>query len=313
MHQLPPKPDYFRVKIWRRLQRMGAVAIKSSVYALPRTDQTAEQFQWILREIVAGGGEGSVCEAAFVDGLSDTQVEAIFRGAREADYAALVEEIDDLMRRAPAGRARESPQGADLEVATARLRRRLGEIMAIDFLAAPARRSAVLALETLEARLRPAEPTARRPRAPFTGTKRKANQMWVTRRGVHVDRIASAWLIRRFIDKKARFRFVEEGRGEYHPRTGEVRFDMFQGDYTHEGDRCTFETLLGRFGLERPGLRMIAEIVHDIDLRDGKFGRPETAGLERLINGIARRYPSDEDRIERGMAVLDDFFEAFEN
>src|SRR5438067_10094157 len=89
IHQLPPKPDYFRVKIWRRLQRIGAVAIKSSVYVLPYTDQATEDFQWLRREIVAGGGEASVCQAAFVDGLSDGQIEALFRAQRDAEYAEL--------------------------------------------------------------------------------------------------------------------------------------------------------------------------------------------------------------------------------
>ena len=312
MHQLPPKPDYFRVKIWRRLQRMGAVAIKNSVYAMPRTDEAAEQFQWILQEIVAGGGEGSVCEAAFVDGLSDAQIESLFRGAREADYAAVNEEIDELMRLAPVGRARESHRVAELEVATARLRRRLAEITAIDFLATPARLPTTAALERLETRLRPKETAGRRSSAAVAGAGRKTNLIWVTRRGVHVDRIASAWLIRRFIDKKARFRFVDEGTAESQPRDGQVRFDMFQGEYTHEGDRCTFETLLLRFRLEQPGLKAIADMVHDIDLRDGKFARAETPGLERMINGIVRGHAKDEDRIERGAAALDDLYEAFQ-
>lgn len=311
MHQLPPKPDYFRVKIWRRLQKMGAVAIKSSVYALPPTEQAREQFQWILGEIVGGGGEGSVCEAAFVDGLSDAQIESLFRGARDTDYAAITEEIDELLRRAPAGRGREFPQTAELEVAAARVRRRLGEISAIDFLAAPGRRHAAAALERLEGRLRPAARAGKRPGEPGARSRRRTNLTWVTRPGVHIDRIASAWLIRRFIDTKARFRFVEEGAG-FSPRQGEVRFDMFQGEYTHEGDRCTFETLLLRFGLDQPGLIALGEMVHDIDLHDGKFGRAEAPGLERLINGIVRRCARDEDRLERGAAVLDDFYEAFE-
>jgi hypothetical protein len=309
MHQLPPKPDYFRVKIWRRLQRMGAVAIKSSVYALPRTDQTTEQFQWILREIVAGGGEGSVCEAAFLDGLSDAQIEALFRGAREADYAAVSEEIDELLRRAPSARALEDPVRSELETAVVRLGRRLTEIAAIDFLSTPARQVAASALERLEARVRPSPD--RRPKASTAAARPGANHLWVTRRGVYIDRIASAWLIRRFIDRRARFRFVEEGPDGYLPRAGEVRFDMFAGEYTHEGDRCTFETLLARFGLDQPGLLAIGEMVHDIDLRDGRFGRPETAGLERLIDGIARRNARDEDRITRGAAVLEEFYAAF--
>src|SRR5262250_55026 len=103
IHQIPPKPDYLRVKIWRRLQRIGAVAIKNSVYVLPRSDQAAEHFHWILREIEASGGEASVCEAAFVTGLSDGRIEALFRAAREADYAAVAAEAEELLRRSPGG------------------------------------------------------------------------------------------------------------------------------------------------------------------------------------------------------------------
>ena len=129
-------------------------------------------------------------------------------------------------------------------------------------------------------------------------------QTWITRPDVHVDRIASAWLIKRFIDPKARFVFGDA-------REGAVSFDMFEGDYTHEGDRCTFETLLQRFGLEHDGaLRAIAEMVHDVDMKDGKFGRDETPGFERLIAGIVKRHARDEARIERGAELLNDLYES---
>jgi len=126
---------------------------------------------------------------------------------------------------------------------------------------------------------------------------------------VHVDRISSAWLIRRFIDPAARFRFVATQ--THAPAPGELRFDMFEAEYTHEGDRCTFETLVARFGLEDSALAAIAELVHDIDCKDGKFGRDETAGVERVIRGIVRRHATDEARLERGAAVLDDLYEAY--
>jgi hypothetical protein len=132
---------------------------------------------------------------------------------------------------------------------------------------------------------------------------------WVTRQDVHVDRIASAWLIRRFIDPNASFRFVP-AKG-YRPRSGEVRFDMFEGEFTHEGDRCTFETLLLRAGLTDPALTAIAEIVHDIDLKDGKFGRAEAGGVAALIDGLARKPIRDAERIERGSALFDDLYASF--
>lgn len=278
IHQLPPKPDYFRVKIWRRLQSLGAVPIKNSVYALPFSSQATEDFQWLRKEITAGGGEASVCRAAFVDGLTDAQIEALFRSARDADYAEIT-------------RAAEQPAPAP---DATRLERRLREIGALDHFGAGGRKTAEAAVTKLKS-----QSTTRRGSA-----KRIRGQTWVTRPDVHVDRIASAWLIKRFIDPKARFVFGE-------PREGAVSFDMFEGDYTHEGDRCTFETLLQRFGLEHDeALRAIAEMVHDVDCKDEKFRRDETPGFARMIAGIVKRNTRDAARIERGAELLNDLYES---
>src|SRR5438552_2972959 len=298
IHQLPPKPDYFRVKIWRRLQRIGAVAIKNSVYVLPHTEQASEDFQWLRHEIVAGGGEASVCQAAFVDGLSDGQIEALFRAQRDAEYAGLT--------RAAAKLAREGGGERESSGEMVRLERRLAEVVALDHFGAAGRRAAEAALTRARDRRKPAgrpRPAGARHARPVHG------RTWVTRGGVHVDRIASAWLIRRFIDPKARFRFVASHDARTAP--AELRFDMFEAEYTHEGDRCTFETLVARFGLTDAGLVVIGELVHDIACKDGKFGRSEVAGVERMIAGIVRRHVSDDARLERGAAALDDLYEAF--
>jgi hypothetical protein len=280
IHQLPPKPDYFRVKIWRRLQGLGAVAIKNSVYALPFSSQASEDFQWLRKEITAGGGEASVCRASFVDGLTDAQIETLFRTARDAEYA----EVAHAAERA------ESP--AEI----ARLERRLRTITALDHLggAAGGRKAAEAAM----AKLKTQSNNRRKRERPRRGAT------WITRPDVHVDRIASAWLIKRFIDPKARFVFGDA-------REGTVSFDMFEGDYTHEGDRCTFETLLQRFALEQDAaLRAIGEMVHDVDMKDGKFGRDETPGFERLIDGIVKRQTRDDARIARGAELLNDLYES---
>ena len=134
-------------------------------------------------------------------------------------------------------------------------------------------------------------------------------KIWVTREHVQIDRIASAWLIRRFIDASARFKFVP-GRS-YAPRSGEVRFDMFEGEYTHEGDRCTFEVLLQRYGLTDRALVAIGEIVHDIDLKDGKFGHAETRGIAALINGLTKAGLPDAKRIEQGRTLFDNLYASF--
>jgi hypothetical protein len=301
IHQLPPKPDYFRVKIWRRLQRIGAVAIKSSVYVLPYTDQATEDFQWLRREIVAGGGEASVCQAAFVDGLSDGQIEALFRAQRDAEYAELTRAADGLEQGDGGGR--------EWDAEASRLERRLAEIVSLDHFGAAGRKVAEAALARARERRKPPARAAARATPPRQAPKRAGAHSWVTRAGVHVDRIASAWLIRRFIDPAARFRFVATQ--THTPAPNELRFDMFEAEYTHEGDHCSFETLVARFGLKDPALVAIGELVHDIDCKDGKFGRDETAGLERVISGIVRRHAADEDRLERGGAVLDELYVAF--
>src|SRR5947199_85569 len=270
IHQIPPNPDDFRVKVGRRLQRLGAAAIKNSVYVLPRSDETVEDFQWQMREIVAGGGEASVCEANFVDGLTDTQIEALFRAARDADYGEIVADAQRLRKAVPSGGRRGRTDGrGQIAADVNRLKRRLAEIVAIDFFGAPRRRAAQEEVAQLEARLRPSDTQVP---APAHSAEAPRGATWVTREGVYIDRIASAWLIRRFIDSKAQFKFVPaEG---YRPRPGELRFDMFEAEYTHEGDACTFETLVARFGLGDRALRVIAEIVHDIDCKEAKFGRP---------------------------------------
>jgi hypothetical protein len=284
IHQLPPKPDYFRVKIWRRLQTLGAVAIKNSVYALPYSAQASEDFQWLRKEITAGGGEASVCRATFVDGLTDPQIESLFRAARDAEYAELT-------------RATEK---ATAPAELARLERRLRDIVALDQFGAGGRKAAEAAMGSAKHKTHSSSRAKRERGLPRT----KRGATWVTRPDVYVDRIASAWLIKRFIDPKARFVFGE-------PRDHAVSFDMFDGDYTHEGDRCTFEVLLRRFALEQDGaLRAIAEMVHDVDMKDGKFGRDETPGFQQLIAGIVKRNPRDEARLERGAELLNDLYES---
>jgi hypothetical protein len=306
IHQLPPKPDYFRVKIWRRLQRVGAVAIKNSVYVLPRSDQTLEDFQWIVREIAEGGGDASLCEAGFVEGLSDSQIEALFRAARDADYAAIADEARELAKKHRPRRGDKDTRD-ELEADASRLRKRLADVAALDFFDSLGRQTAEGLVSSLEARLRPATGVERHESSKGLATYRE--RLWVTRKGIHIDRVASAWLIRRFIDPDAKFKFVP-ARG-YRPEKGEIRFDMFEAEFTHEGDRCTFEVLVGRLTPNVVALRPIAEIIHDIDLKDSKFERAEAAGIDALITGICAHYKDDDERLQRGSAIFDDLFESF--
>src|SRR5499427_9390631 len=307
IHQLPAKPAYLRVKIWRRLQDLGAVAVKNAVHALPMNEETQEDFEWLLREIQEGGGEAFVCEARLIDGLSDEEVRALFDRARDVDYAELAKEAQVI---AKALRRKASTEAAtELRAQVARLRKRLAEIAAIDFFGAIGRETAEELLRGLETQLDKDKSVASKAKTEPNLAETLRNRTWVTREGVYADRIASAWLIRRFIDPEARFKFVS-GKG-YRPQEGELRFDMFEAELTHEGDKCTFEELMERAALKDPALRAIAEIIHDIDLKDSKFGRTEVAGIRTLIEGISVATKADSERIARGAEVFNDLYEYF--
>jgi hypothetical protein len=306
IHQLPKEPAYLRVKIGRRLARVGAVALKNSVYVLPRREGTVEDFEWVRREIVEGGGEATVVEAHLVSGQSDGEIEAKFREAKDGEYAAMLSEAEAL-EVTPFGR-RKRPLSDEERAAAlaslAQLERRMNEASATDFFDAPGR--AVLA-SCLDARRLKLEPRAESGASAMPTSV--VGRTWVTRAGMHVDRIASAWLIRRSIDPRATFKFVPAK--TYAHTEGELRFDMFEAEYSHVGDACTFETLLARFSLDEAGLRAVAEVVHDIDLKDGKFGRPETPGVAACIAGICRSSEDDEARLARGSVIFDGLLAQF--
>jgi len=232
IHQIPPKPNYFRVKIWRRLQRLGAVAIKNSVYAMPASDQAHEDLNWVLREIVEGGGDASLVEARFVEGLGDEQVKEMFRSARDAEYREVAEEARELSRKLPRKGEASEEKRAELEPQLLRLQKRIAEIATVDFFHGRGREPLEGLIQELAERLAPSALQLEASRA--AAVEKPRGRTWVTRTGIHVDRMASAWLIRRFIDPGARFKFVNAR--EYRHKEGELRFDMFDGEYTHKGE-----------------------------------------------------------------------------
>ena len=305
IHQLPAKPAYLRVKVWRRLQALGAVAVKNTVYALPASDERQEDLEWVLREITEGGGEGLICEARLIDGLTDQEVRALFDRVRDEDYAELAEQARALAADLQGNGETRTEAAQQLR----RLRSRLTQVVEIDFFGANGREAVEGLLDGMESQLAGSE-DVKGPSGAEASFAELTNRVWVTREGVHVDRIASAWLVRRFIDPNARFKFVR-GKG-YVPREGELRFDMFEAEFTHEGDRCTFEVLLGRMGVSDPALQAVAEIVHDIDLKDAKFGRAEAEGIKTLIAGICMATRKDDERLSRGSAVFEDLYSYFQ-
>jgi len=305
IHQIPPKPNYLRVKVGRRLARVGAVALKNTVYVLPKSDEAQEDFQWVLREVTTAGGEATLLDAHLVDGLSDAEVESLFRDARDVDYAAIADEARSLVERLDA-RAVDDDLRRQIESELARLERRIEEVASIDFFDAAGREPAQGLVAGLRYRL---TPKTLPPPAPGIGRGDFERRTWVTRTGVHVDRIASAWLIRRFIDPTPTFKFVP-AKG-YVPEPGELRFDMFEAEFSHEGELCTFEVLCARFELRQPGLAALAELIHDIDVKDTKFARPETAGLAAQILGLCHLHRDDELRLARGGELFDELLSYF--
>lgn len=285
IHHLPPKPDYLRVKVRRKLQRIGAVALKNSVYVLPSTDEALEDFQWLRREITAEGGEAMLLDSDFLEGVPNGVLEQMGREERDREYRELLDSVNSLT----------TVSDADI----ARLRRQLAEIVRRDHFGAPGRDAAEFAVRGLG---------QREARAATGATVAHKGATWVTRAGVKVDRMASAWLIRRWIDRDATFRFVTGDHPVTEPH--EIRFDMFDGGFTHIGDRCTLEVLITHFGLSDPALNVIAEVVHDIDVKDEKFARPETDGVAALIDGIVTTVPDDADRLEAGAQLFERLYAA---
>lgn len=299
VHRIPSRPLYLRAKMRQRLADIGAVAVKNSVYLLPHGGDALEDLQWIAQEIEAGGGDAHLFEGDFVDGVANDAAAAQFRRERNADYDALAADANASMKA-----ARSAAGASELASAHARLLRRLEEIRRIDFFEADHRAAAEGALAAIEKRL--AKDRKEETRM-LKANPELRGKTWVTRPGVKIDRMASAWFIRRFVDPKARFRFADPSAPR---KEGEVRFDMVGGEFTHEQDRCTFETLVSRVGLPDKGVRAIAEIVHDLDLKDGKFGRAEAAGVRMMLEGLMARTSSDEERIDRALAMFDDLHEA---
>jgi hypothetical protein len=307
IHQIPPKPNSLRVKIWRRLQRVGAVAIKQSVYVMPFSEQSQEDLSWTLKEIVEGGGDGSISEVRFVEGLTDEQVISLFQTARRSDYEKIIQEANLLLTDWSSGKIEPKDPAVRGSAQVSKLQRRFNDVGAIDFFYASERGTAEILIKDLAARLSGEGPDSSAVKDELDELR---GNVWVTRKNLFVDRMACGWLIRRFVDQAAVFKFLDTD--TYTPKTGEMRFDMFDGEYTHEGDRCTFEVMIKRFGLQDRGLVPLAEVIHDIDLKDTKFGRAETDGLNALLIGLVASQPDDDQRMTEGLQIIEKLYAYFQ-
>lgn len=306
IHQIPPKPNALRVKIWRRLQQRGAVAIKQSVYAMPPSEESREDLSWILKEITDGGGDGSILEVQFVEGLNDEQITALFLNARQSDYDKIIHEANLLLKDWSSGQFDPKNPALKGQARISKLQKRLDEIMEIDFFKASQQKTAQAMISNLAACLSGPTPTISSVSKKIDNLKGKT---WVTRKNLFVDRLACAWLIKRFIDSAALFKFVDQE--NYTPMYGEIRFDMFEGEFTHRGDFCTFEVMVQELNLQDQALTLLAQVVHDIDLKDIKYNHAETNGFNALLQGLTATQLSDAHSMTGGVQLFENLYAYF--
>ena len=307
MHQLSPKADSFRVKIWRSLQKAGALQIKNSVYALPLSAVNKKLFESIVTEINSKNGDAFLCRSNFVKGMSSKELVSKFNQDRSEKYKALGEELREISKLINTKNPSEN-ELMGVEHSIGKVERQLAELKSIDFFNCETGKSVSNLLTSIltkieHLRINKAGQEIKKAKMALCQGK-----VWVTRSNIHVDRLASAWLIETFIDKNPRFKFVKDN--HYQPKANEVRFDMFNGEFTHIGDKCSFEVLAESFRIKDQTVSIIAEIIHDLDLKDTKFNRPETAGIGMVISSIISSEESDERRLKKGKILFDDLYRA---
>jgi hypothetical protein len=280
------------VEVWRKLQRYGTVPLGNSGYLLPAGAANEERFEWLATAIRKYGGDASVVRVQSIDNLSRSQLIGRFAEARAREYQELIHELQVL-----------SSKGGEGKVAgrLSRLRNRFQEIVEIDFFDSPLQ---ARVRELLEKATSLPKGTSAAVRA---DPKEYKNRIWVTRPRPGVDRCGSAWLIRHFIDRKARFTFAPEDRVP----DGAVPFDMFHREgFGHRGEDCTFETLKKQFRIKDARVTVIGQIIHDADLLDDRFGRKEGYGVDAILKGWARQGISDDKLLERGMELIEGLYGA---
>ena len=298
LHFLPSSKAPTRVQAWRRLQRVGAVSLKNSAYALPNSPESREDFEWIRNEVVAAGGQAIVLVARAPDQATLDDVTNAFRAARAADFTAIIVEARALLKRV-AGRHTTARRALPQRVR--RLRERYDETVRLDFLNVDQRDDAAALLDQLD------QLTGRRPPMPAAAAithldrSRYHGRTWITRPRPGVDRMSSGWLIRRFIDAKAQFVF-----GDPKSHSEATSFDTFEAEFGHHGTHCTFETLCERFGIRDAAVQRVGRIVHDLDFKESTYRVPEAPTVGRLVEGLRRAHAKDDALLRAGI----DMFEA---
>jgi len=307
VYQLPAKHSPARVKAWRRLQRIGAVALKNSAYILPNRPEAREDFEWIRTEIIGIGGQALVLGADALDPPTLLEITDLFRAARSQDFEQIREEAQRLADRWRSRAAKGSARRRLVQTLR-RLRERFRDAEALDYFDAPRRAEAAKVLDELDRTVRGGVTMATRPTpaAHALDAARYRGRVWLTRSRPGVDRMSSAWLIRRFIDPKAAFAF-----GEPSGKAGMIPFDMFGAEFGHHGASCTFETIARRFGIRDPAVAWLGRIVHDLDLKEDTYDLPEKAAVGRMIEGLRRMYHEDRTLLGQGMAMFEALYQSY--
>ena len=298
LYSLPVKRTSARVNLWRKLKRFGAVQLKTSAYVLPDDAVQYERFQWLAKEIRDASGEATLIRVAEIEGMRNEQIVQMFNEARKGDYM----EVKEACQRAIKGRRRKAEE---LAAECARQARRFHEIKEVDYFRSPAADDAEMILRRVEKLVNPKS-------IPAVQTKLRAadfqGRTWLTRPRPGIDRCGSAWLIRKFIDAKAKFVFGSEPSA--YPKA--LPFDMTDVEFSHHGDDCTFETLVTRFGITDKAVVTMAEMVHDADLEDEKFQRDECLGINVVLGGWARTRMKDSELLAKGMECFEGLYQGLQ-
>lgn len=283
------KMQGFRVKIWRKINALGAVQIKNSLYVLPASAHHLEQLTWMSKETDEQGGAFLIIVDGRLLDFPDTQIAAAFTQARDVDYQELGEEMRSVAAAEP----------SDMPAALRKLEKRLESIQAIDFF--PSGRGASLQKHLDQARRGCNAP---RPDVPAVDARNYRKKTWVTRANPYVDRLASFWLVKRFIDPSASIMFLQEP--DTAPDGGDnVTFDMAHADFTHVGGLITFEVIAEAFALTKRIPQRMREVVKAIDLEELEAAPPETPGVWRMLDGLVAANSDDHARIEQALIFFD--------
>ncbi len=281
---------------------------KGAVYILPDKEENLEYFQWLVSEVVSMGGEGAFVKVEKVETANNEEIIHLFNGQREIEYRRVEKELEEIERRlASIKKGGTIPSKKSLLKQFSTIMREFEEIRKIDFFSSRGGKVVKRRVKIMESEIkRIAGPEIKKQQAAIVpkSIKDYRGKIWITRRNPFVDRMASAWLIKRFIDKEAVFQFMEE-REMANLDKNMILFDVRGGEFTHVGDMCTFEIILKSFGLKDKALKRIAELVHEIDLKDGKYDSPEAKGIEEILVGIRKMSKDDADALEGGTTVFE--------